>query len=266
MGSALCGPKRKKVQVGASWVGNDSENPFETAFTKKERILLRETFQRLDDPKEIVGVIFVDIVNEVEPDLKKVFGVERAPKAAMLKMPKFGGHVARFTDLIDQTTSMLGYTENLLGAWQMVRKTGRIHVKQGFLEQNQNQLEKNYFEVVMNTFIDRFIPFLTGEQELLAPDANEKKKVRFAQSYAPSQIIEVWKRFFNLISAQMTDSFELERTKQRNAQSQKTLAPHQHIEQSERMKKRIQEKQSEMENTTGLQEPKEQEQMFEDPF
>ncbi|RCN39183.1 hypothetical protein ANCCAN_14908 [Ancylostoma caninum] len=163
---------------------------------------------------------------------------------------------------------MLGFTENLSGAWQIVRKTGRIHVKQGFLEQNQNQLEKNYFEVVMNIFIERFIPFLTGEQvclgiihstyskfngilwkntkpsiavlELPAPDGNEKKKVRFAQSYAPSQIADVWKRFFNLISAQMTDSFELERTKQRNAQSQKTLAPHQHIEQSERKKKRIQ--------------------------
>ncbi|EPB66972.1 hypothetical protein ANCCEY_13942, partial [Ancylostoma ceylanicum] len=57
---------------------------------------------RLDEPKEIVGIIFVDIVNDIEPDLKKVFGVDRAPKAAMLKMPKFGGHVARFTDLIDQ--------------------------------------------------------------------------------------------------------------------------------------------------------------------
>ncbi|EYB84162.1 hypothetical protein Y032_0322g2449 [Ancylostoma ceylanicum] len=120
--------------------------------------------KRLDEPKEIVGIIFVDIVNDIEPDLKKVFGVDRAPKAAMLKMPKFGGHVARFTDLIDQTTSMLGFTENLSGAWQIVRKTGRIHVKQGFLEQNQNQLEKNYFEVVMNIFIERFIPFLTGEQ------------------------------------------------------------------------------------------------------
>ncbi|EYB84153.1 hypothetical protein Y032_0322g2443 [Ancylostoma ceylanicum] len=104
------------------------------------------------------------------------------------------------------------------------------------------------------------------KQELPAPDGNEKKKVRFAQSYAPSQIADVWKRFFNLISAQMTDSFELERTKQRNAQSQKTLAPHQHIEQSERKKKRIQEKQSEIENTASSQEPKEQEQMFEDPF
>ncbi|VDM65706.1 unnamed protein product, partial [Strongylus vulgaris] len=160
MGSALCGPKRKKVQVSASWVGNESENPFETVLTKKERVLLRETFQRLDEPKEIVGMIFVDIVNDIEPELKKVFGVDRAPKAAMLKMPKFGGHVARFTELIDQvvlTTSMVGYTENLVGAWQLVRKTGRIHVKQGFLEQNQNQLEKNYFEIVMNIFIERFI-------------------------------------------------------------------------------------------------------------
>ncbi|VDN27616.1 unnamed protein product [Cylicostephanus goldi] len=71
MGSALCGPRRKK-QVGSSWVGNENENPFETVLTKKERTLLRETFQRLDEPKEIVGTIFVDIVNDIEPDLKKV--------------------------------------------------------------------------------------------------------------------------------------------------------------------------------------------------
>lgn len=32
----------------------------------------------------------------------QVFGVERSPKAAMLKMPKLGGHVAWFTDLLDQ--------------------------------------------------------------------------------------------------------------------------------------------------------------------
>lgn len=228
--------------------------------------MLRETFQKLEEPKEVVGIIFVDIVNDIEPDLKKVFGVDRAPKAGMLKMPKFGGHVARFTEFIDQTTSMLGFTENLAGAWQLVRKTARLHVKQGFLEQNQNQFEKNYFEIVMSAFNEQFIPYLTGEKELPGPDGKEKKKVRFAQTYATSQISDVWKRFLNLISAQMTDAFELERTKQRNAQSQKTLAPHQHVEESERKKKRIQEKQSEIENTGSSQEPKEQEQMFEDPF
>nr|CDJ85561.1 CRE-GLB-12 protein [Haemonchus contortus] len=121
-------------------------------------------FKKLDDPKDIVGLIFVDIVNDIAPELKKVFGVERAPKAGMLKMPKFGGHVARFTELIEQTTTMLGFTENLSGAWQLVRKTGRIHVKQSFLEQNQNQLEKNYFDVVLTTFIECFIPYLTGEK------------------------------------------------------------------------------------------------------
>ncbi|KAK5973600.1 GLOBIN domain-containing protein, partial [Trichostrongylus colubriformis] len=223
-------------------------------------------FQKLDDPKEIVGVIFVDIVNDTEPELKKVFGVERAPKAGMLKMPKFGGHVARFTDFIDQTTTMLGFTENLSGAWQLVRKTGRIHVTQSFLEQNQNQFEKNYFEVVLTTFIESFIPYLTGEKVSPEPEGNEKKKVRFANNYNPSQVADVWKRFFSLINAQMTDAFELERTKRRNAQSQKTLAPHQHVEESERKKKRIQEKQSELENTGSSHEPKEQEQMFEDPF
>ncbi|PIO62736.1 hypothetical protein TELCIR_15692 [Teladorsagia circumcincta] len=266
MGSALCGPRRKKVQVGASWVGNDAENPFETAFTKKERVLLRETFQKLDDPKDIVGLIFVDIVNDIAPELKKEFGVDRAPKAGMLKMPKFGGHVARFSEFIDQTTSMLGFTENLSGAWQLVRKTGRIHVKLNFLEQNQNQFEKNYFDVVLTTFVENFIPYLTGEKVMPVPEGAEKKKVRFAQTYAPTQTTDVWKRFFSLISAQMTDAFELERTKQRNAQSQKTLAPHQHVEESERKKKRIQEKQSEIENTASSQEPKKEEQMFEDPF
>nr|CDJ96351.1 Protein GLB-12 [Haemonchus contortus] len=222
--------------------------------------------QKLDDPKDIVGLIFVDIVNDIAPELKKVFGVERAPKAGMLKMPKFGGHVARFTELIEQTTTMLGFTENLSGAWQLVRKTGRIHVKQSFLEQNQNQLEKNYFDVVLTTFIECFIPYLTGEKVIPVEEGSEKKKVRFAQTYTPSQITDVWKRLFSLISAQMTDSFELERTKQRNAQSQKTLAPHQHVEESERKKKRIQEKQSEIENTASSHEPKAQEQMFEDPF
>lgn len=32
------------------------------------------------------------------------------------------------------------------------------------MEQNQNQMEKNYFEIVINVFIERLIPFLTGEQ------------------------------------------------------------------------------------------------------
>ncbi|CAD6194456.1 unnamed protein product [Caenorhabditis auriculariae] len=268
MGASLCAPKKKKTQVGASWVGNESENPFDVSLTKKDRTCLRETFQRLEEPKEVVGLIFVDIVNDVEPDLKKVFGVDRAPRPVMLKMPKFGGHVARFTDLLDQLTSMLGYTENLTGAWQLVRKTGRSHVRQGFLELNQNQLEKNYFEVVLNVFIDRFIPYLTGEQQLpkAAGSENDQKKVRFANNYQPQQIQDIWKKFFTILAAQMTDSFELERAKQRNAQSQKALAPHQHIEQSERKKKRIQEKQSEIENTASSHEPKEQEQMFEDPF
>ncbi|KAK6024882.1 hypothetical protein OSTOST_09240 [Ostertagia ostertagi] len=112
----------------------------------------------------------------------------------MLKMPKFGGHVARFSDFIDQTTTMLGFTENLSGAWQLVRKTGRIHVKLNFLEQNQNQFEKNYFDVVLSTFVENFIPYLTGEKVMPVPEGTEKKKVRFAQTYAPAQITDVWKR------------------------------------------------------------------------
>ena len=62
-------------------------------------------------------MIFVEIVNDIEPNLKKVrpppwpqtpfqvFGVDRAPKATMQKMPKFGGHVARVTDFLDQVSS-----------------------------------------------------------------------------------------------------------------------------------------------------------------
>ncbi|PAV81160.1 hypothetical protein WR25_18634 [Diploscapter pachys] len=136
-----------------------------------------------------------------------------------------------------------------------------------FLEQNQNQFEKNYFEVLLNVFIERFIPYVTGEQQLPTKGGEEKKKVRFAQSYAPAYIVEVWKKFFNILIAQMTDSFELERTKQHNAQNQKALAPHQHIEQSERKKKRVQEKASEIENTASSYEAAiQQETMHEDPF
>lgn len=65
-------------------MGNESENPFEVNLTKKDRTLLRETFQasnfltkikvfqRLDEPKEVIGNIFVEIVNDIEPNLKKV--------------------------------------------------------------------------------------------------------------------------------------------------------------------------------------------------
>lgn len=266
MGASLCAPKKKKTQVGASWVGNESENPFDANLNKKDRTLLRETWQRLDEPKDIVGLIFLDIVNDIEPDLKKVFGVDRAPRAAMLKMPKFGGHILRFYEFMEQLTSMLGTSENLTGAWQLVRKTGRSHVKQGFLEQNQNQMEKNYFEVVINVFIERLIPYLTGEQELPPAEGKEQKKVRFAQNYTTSQITDVWKKFLNTVISQMTDSFELERAKQKSAQTTKALAPHQHVEISERKKKKVAEKQSEIENTAASNEPKEQEQMFEDPF
>ncbi|KAE9414915.1 hypothetical protein Angca_000322, partial [Angiostrongylus cantonensis] len=259
--------KQQLQQVGTSWVGNNNfENPFETKLTKKERILLKETFQRLDDPKEIVGMIFLDIVYDIEPDMKKAFSIDRVPKAGMLRMPKFGGHISRFTDLLDKTTNMLGFTENLAGALQLVRKSGRAHARQGYLEANQHNFERNYFEIVMNVFNERFIPFLTGQEELPAPGDKDKKKVRFAQTYTSSQITEVWKKFFNLIAVEMADSFEVERTRQRNAQSQKTLAPHQHIEESERRKKRMQEKQSEIDNTSSFYERKEQEQMLEDPF
>ncbi|KAJ1348737.1 hypothetical protein KIN20_004109 [Parelaphostrongylus tenuis] len=178
-------------------------------------------FQRLDDPREIVGMIFLDIVYDIEPDMKKAFSIERVPKAGMLMMPKFGGHISRFTEFLDKTTSMLGFTENLAGALQLVRKSGRAHTKQGYLDANQNNFAKNYFEIVMNVFIERFISFLTGKEELPDRDTKDEKKVRFAQSYTSSQITEVWTKFFNLIAVEMADSFEMERTRQRNAQSQK---------------------------------------------
>ncbi|KJH47909.1 hypothetical protein DICVIV_05976 [Dictyocaulus viviparus] len=109
-----------------------------------------------------------------------------------------------------------------------------------FLAQNQNRFEKNYFEIVMNVFNERFVPFLTGKQELPDADKNDMKKVRFAQTYTSAQITEVWERFFKLIAIHLNDSFELERTKQCNVKSQMTLAPHQHVEEKERNKKRIQ--------------------------
>ncbi len=64
-------------------------------------------FQRLNDPKELIGSIFVDIVADVCPDFKKVFGVAWAPKVSMLKMPKCGGHVARMAEFFEQITLMV---------------------------------------------------------------------------------------------------------------------------------------------------------------
>ncbi|VDM97495.1 unnamed protein product, partial [Onchocerca ochengi] len=153
-----------------------------------------------------------------------VFGVERSPRAAMLKMPKFGGHIARFADCLDQLTSMIGYTENLLGAWQLARKTGREHSRISFLEINQNN-EKNYFAIVGNTFISEFIPYLSGEKD--KPNEDDKKRVRFVSPYSVTMIADVWRRFFTILVAQMTESFEQERRKHNKIISQKTLAPHQ---------------------------------------
>ena len=62
----------------------------------------------------------------------------------------------------------------------------------------------------------------------------------------------------------MTDAFELERSKQRNAQYQKTLAPHQQHENNDIRERKIQERASKIENVPVV-EPK-QEEMYEDPF
>ncbi|KAI1718541.1 hypothetical protein Ddc_09179 [Ditylenchus destructor] len=283
MGSSLCKPRPKKRITTSSWVANDNVNPFESSFTKKERVCLRETYQRLSDPKEIIGQIFVDIVCDLCPEFKKVFGVDRAPKVQFMKMPKLGGHVSRMTDFFEQITSMIGFTENLIGAWQLVRKTGRLHAKVAFLESNQNQLEKNYFSIVIDTFIEQFIPHVAGTQKdhhstnpgggatetngTTAESEAEKKKVRFAQHYTPVFIADVWRRFFGVLNAQLTESFEFERQKCLDANNQQTLAPHQRAEEVERKKRQNAERQSEIENSIVVPSEKQKmEQMFEDPF
>jgi hypothetical protein len=109
MGSGLCATQ--KVAVVSSWESapDTVDNPFAT-FSRKERVCLRETWLRLVDPKEIVGAIFVDILNDEAPELKKVFGVERVPRASMLKSPKLGGHVARFTELLELVSMVVRIT------------------------------------------------------------------------------------------------------------------------------------------------------------
>uniref|UniRef100_A0A0N5C2G4 GLOBIN domain-containing protein n=1 Tax=Strongyloides papillosus TaxID=174720 RepID=A0A0N5C2G4_STREA len=251
MGTSLCKPKRKKV-TGSSWATEEYENPFKN-LSKKERMCLRESFQHVKDAK----------IRYVVPELKKVFGVERAPKVSMLKMPKLGGHVSRFTDLIDQLTTMLGLTENLVGAWQLIRKTGRSHTKQSFLENNQNQLEKNYFAIVGTNFVKEFIPYLTGEKD---EGNDDKKKVRFANNYTPQMIKDVWNRFFEIIIIQLTESFELEKQKRINMANQKTLAPHQHVEENQRRKKQAAQKEKNDEEGFEYETKKPQEELFEDPF
>ncbi|KAI6172183.1 hypothetical protein M3Y98_00944700 [Aphelenchoides besseyi] len=295
MGASLCKPRPKKRITTSSWIASESENPFETNFTKKERVCLRETFQRIQDPKEIIGRIFVDLITDTCPELKKMFGVDRVPKTNMLKMPKSNRlnlssedtpHVqvistnrlvafslARSTAQF-QMTSMLGFTENIIGAWQLVRKTGRLHCKVSFLVQNQNQLEKNYFSIIADAFIADFIPYVTGEKliskliESFSPIQlvlikTRRKKVRFAQNYSTQQIHDVWKRFLIVVSNQLTESFEIERQKGLNPDYKQTQAPHQKVEEAEIKRKQQAERQSE---EAVIPNNERNEQMFEDPF
>ncbi|KAF7632538.1 hypothetical protein Mgra_00008053 [Meloidogyne graminicola] len=280
MGSSLCAPRqpnnqnKTKIITSSSCLSNEQSNPFETSFSKKERICLRTTFQRLSDPREIIGKIFVDIVNDICPEFKKIFGVERAPKVAMLKMPKLGGHASRMADFIEQMTLMIGFTENLAGAWQLVRKTGRLHAKVPFLEQNQNQLEHNYIAIVNDHFSEQFIPYLSGEK--VEPiiegknDANkieaDRRKSRIQQNYSQHFICDVWKRFFSVCTSQMNEAFELERQKCLNADNQKTLAPHQAVEEAERRKRINAERANELEASLPQIQKQKQEELFEDPF
>ncbi|KAI6198274.1 hypothetical protein M3Y99_01889200 [Aphelenchoides fujianensis] len=264
MGASLCKPRPKKRITTSSWIASENENPFDTNFTKKERICLRETYQRIQDPKEIIGRIFVDLITDTCPELKKLFGVDRVPKTNFLKMPKLGGHTARMADFYEQMTSMLGFTENIIGAWQLVRKTGRLHCKVPFLVQNQNQLEKNYFSIIADAFIAEFIPYVTGEKpDPTCTDQDEKKKVRFAQNYSTQQITDVWKRFLNVVSAQLTESFEIERQKGLNPDYKQTQAPHQKVEEAEIKRKQQAERQSE---EAAMPNNERDEHMFEDPF
>jgi len=267
--SSMCKPRTKIVS--SSWNYSENDNPFETSFTKKERICLRETFHRLCDPKEIIGKIFIDLVNDICPEFKKTFGVDFAPRANMIKMPKLGGHVSRMTDFLEQMTTMVGFVENLLGAWQLVRKTGRLHAKIPFLEQNQSQLEngRNYIAIVNSYLSEHFIPYLTQEK----PETNidpkkelEKKKIRMSQVYTTIFIAEVWKRFLKVITAQMIEAFELERQKCLNANNQKMLAPHQHAEDEEKRRRQNAERQSELASQQQILEEKKEEELFEDPF
>uniref|UniRef100_A0A7E4ZXU0 GLOBIN domain-containing protein n=1 Tax=Panagrellus redivivus TaxID=6233 RepID=A0A7E4ZXU0_PANRE len=226
--------------------------------------MLRKTYQKLHDPKEVIGQVFMEIVNDVAPELKKLFGVDRAPKVTMLKMPKFGGHVARMADFFEQTTSMLGFTENIVGAWQLVRKTGRLHCKVAFMEENQNQLEKNYFTIVTDYFIEQFVAYLTGEKAEPNPAPDEEKN-RFGQTYTKQQISDVWRRFFTLIGNQFTEAFEIERQRSLSSQNKKTLAPHQHYKDEADKKKKIRERQSEVE-TVDYRQGGDLVEMPEDPF
>ena len=164
-------------------------------------------------------------------------------------------------------TTFLGFTENILGAWQLVRKAGRMHTKQKFLEENQNQDTKNYFNIVAQTFILRLIPYLSGEKEQPVKNGeNEKKKVRFASNYSQTQITELWTKFFDVLVDQLSDSFDQEVQKQTTVASQQALAPHQHVEEAVRRKKKIQERiEHEAEMPDGDDDRKVEE-LFEDPF
>jgi hypothetical protein len=57
-----------------------------------------------------VGKIFVELVIDTCPEMRKMFGVDRVPKVNMLRMPKLGGHVARMTDFFEQVAKFALFT------------------------------------------------------------------------------------------------------------------------------------------------------------
>lgn len=58
MGASLCKPRPKKRITTSSWIASETENPFETNFTKKERVCLRESYQRI----QVRVIIFLHLI------------------------------------------------------------------------------------------------------------------------------------------------------------------------------------------------------------
>ena len=116
----------------------------------------------------------------------------------------------------------------------------RVHFSRHSEEVNYFWLYRNWTFLILKLLLcTSIVEHLNSFQELPPAEGKEHKKVRFAQNYTTSQIADVWKKFLNIVISQMTDAFELERAKQKSAQTTKALAPHQHVEISERKKKKV---------------------------
>jgi hypothetical protein len=148
-----------------------------------------------------------------------------------------------------------------------------MHTQQAFLDENQQNPDAtnphlNYFELVANAFIRQLIPYLSGEIAETLPPGVQRKKFRNANTYSSQMVVGVWQRLFTIVIEQLTDAFAHERRKKTNANNQKALAPHQHVEEEVRKRKKVHERQIEIENTAtnASVENKPLEELFEDPF